>query len=446
MAKNPVPGSAPGAVPKLPTTQSKRQTRSGTVSKVFRTIAKLGPGIVTGASDDDPSGIATYSQVGAQFGFGMLWTMIFSYPLMAGIQEISAWIGRVTGMGIAGNIRRHYSVWVLYPVVTLLLAANIFNLGADIGAMGSSLRLLIGGPGHFYAVGFGIISVVAAVFIPYPEYAQVLKWATLVLLVYVATAFVVPIHWAILTPTLFPGFSSSYMTALTAVFGTTISPYLFFWQASQEVQEQKAAIGEKPLKLAPEQEAAQLEPMRTDTYIGMAFSNLIAFFIILDTGAVLYTHGVRDIQSAAQAAEALRPLAGELAFLLFSIGIIGTGLLAVPVLAGSAAYALAEALKWPIGLDRKLHRAKGFYGILSIATVLGVTMNFTSIDPMKALFWSAVINGVVAIPIMLIMMLMTANPKVTGTLALPLPQKVIGWIATIVMLMVAAGMIATWKN
>jgi len=376
----------------------------------------------------------------------MLWTMIFSYPLMAGIQEISAWIGRVTGVGIAGNIRRHYSVWVLYPVVTLLLAANIFNLGADIGAMGSALRMLIGGPALFYAIGFGIISVLAAVLIPYPEYAQVLKWACLVLLVYVATAFVVPIHWATLRQTLIPGFSSNYMTALTAVFGTTISPYLFFWQASLEVQEQEGAAGEKPLKLAPEQEAAQLEPMRTDTYIGMAFSNLIAFFIILDTGAVLYVHGVRDIRSAAQAAEALRPLAGEMAFLLFSIGIIGTGLLAVPVLAGSAAYALAETLKWPIGLDRKLHRAKGFYGILAIATVLGVALNFTSIDPIKALFWSAVINGVVAIPIMLTMMLMTANPKVTGTLALPLPQKIIGWIATLVMLMVAVGMIATWKN
>jgi len=222
-------------------------------------------------------------------------------------------------------------------------------------------------------------------------------------------------------------------------------PICFFWQASLEVQEQKAATGEEPLKVAPEQGAAQLAPMRTDTYIGMALSNLIAFFIILDTGAVLYAHGVRNIRSATQAAEALRPLAGELAFLLFSIGIIGTGLLAVPVLAGSAAYALAETLQWPIGLDRKLHRAKGFYGILGVATLLGVALNFVSIDPIKALFWSAVINGVVAIPIMLTMMLMTTNPNVTGTLALPLPQKIIGWIATIVMLMVGMGMAATWK-
>jgi NRAMP (natural resistance-associated macrophage protein)-like metal ion transporter len=266
-------------------------------------LGKLGPGIVTGASDDDPSGIATYSQVGAQFGFAMLWTMIFSYPLMAGIQEISAWIGRVTGMGIAGNIRRHYSAWVLYPIVTLLLAANVFNLGADIGAMGSALKLLIGGPAHLYAVAFAVVTVIAIVLMPYRQYASLLKWAALVLFVYVANAFVVRFPWETLTATLVPTLSSSYMTALTAVFGTTISPYLFFWQASQEVEEQKAAPKERPLKVAPEQETAQLEPMRTDTYLGMAFSNLIAFFIILDTGAILYPHGVRDIQSATQAAE-----------------------------------------------------------------------------------------------------------------------------------------------
>ena len=415
-------------------------------SGFLKLLGKLGPGLVTGASDDDPSGIATYSQVGAQFGFAMLWTMVFSYPLMAATQEISAWIGRVTGMGIAGNIRRHYSVWVLYPVVTLLLAANVFNLGADIEAMGSALRLLIGGPAHLYAVGFSIISVVTAILVPYGRYSQLLKWSALLLLVYIATAFVVRIRWDVLSATLIPTFSGSYMTALTAVFGTTISPYLFFWQASQEVEEQQAAPDEKPLKIAPEQEAAQLEPMRTDTYIGMAFSNLIAFFIILDTGAVLHAHGVTEIQSAAQAAEALRPLAGELTFLLFSIGIIGTGLLAVPALAGSAAYALAETLKWPIGLNKSLRKAKGFYGILSVATILGLVLNFTYIDPMKALFWSAVINGVVAVPIMVIMMLLTANPKVTGSLKLPRTQKVIGWLSTAVMFGVAAGMVATWKS
>lgn len=442
---NSVPSGAAGDTPPLPSSHSERRPRSG-LSRVLRLLGNLGPGIVTGASDDDPSGIATYSQIGAQFGFAMLWTMIFTYPLMAGIQEISAWIGRVTGMGIAGNIRRHYSAWVLYPIVTLLLAANVFNLGADIGAMGSALRLLIGGPAHLYAVAFAVITVIAIVLIPYPQYAQLLKWATLVLFVYVANAFVVRFPWDTLAATLVPHLSSSYMTALTAVFGTTISPYLFFWQASQEVEEQKAAPKERPLNVAPEQETAQLKPMRADTYVGMAFSNLIAFFIILDAGAVLHVHRVTDIQTAAQAALALRPLAGELAFLLFSLGIIGTGLLAMPVLAGSAAYALAEAFKWPIGLNRKLHKAKGFYTIPSLATLLGLALNFVSIDPMKALFWSAVLNGVVAVPIMVVMMLMTANPRVTGRLTLPLPQKVIGWISTVVMFAVAAGMIATWKS
>ena len=416
------------------------------ISKLFRGLGNLGPGIVTGASDDDPSGIATYSQVGAQFGFAMLWTMLLTYPLMAGIQEISAWIGRVTGVGIAGNILRHYSPLVLYPLVALLLIANIINLAADIGAMGSALKLLVGGSAQFYSVEFGVISVVAAVFVPYRQYAQLLKWATLVLLVYVATASVVHVPWKpVLMGTLIPtiSFSNSYLTALTAVFGTTISPYLFFWQASQEVQEQRAAVGEKPLKHAPEQAPAQLDTMRADTYLGMAFSNLIAFFIILDTAAVLHAHGTTDIQTSAQAAEALRPLAGELTFLLFSLGILGTGLLAIPVLAGSAAYAMAEALKWPIGLERKLHRAKGFYGILCGATLLGVALNFSSINPIKALFWSAVLNGVAAVPIMIIMMMLTSNPKVIGALKLPRPQKIIGWLATLIMAMVAAGMIAS---
>src|SRR5712692_8393813 len=311
------------------------------ISKLFRGIGKLGPGIVTGASDDDPSGIATYSQIGAQFGFAMLWTMLLTYPLMAGIQEISAWIGRVTGVGLAGNIRRHYSPMVLYPLVALLLVANVINLGADIGAMGSALKSLVGGSALLYSIGFGIISVIAVTLVPYRQYAQILKWSTLVLFVYVATALVVHVPWRpVLVGTLIPSitFSNSYLTALTAVFGTTISPYLFFWQASQEVQEQQAAVGEEPLKRVPEQAPAQLVPMRADTYLGMAFSNLIAFFIILDTAAVLHAHGITDIQTGAQAAEALRPLAGELTFLLFSLGIIGTGLLAIPVLAGSAAY------------------------------------------------------------------------------------------------------------
>jgi NRAMP (natural resistance-associated macrophage protein)-like metal ion transporter len=416
------------------------------LSKLFSNFRKLGPGIVTGAADDDPSGIATYSQVGAQFGFAMLWTMLVSYPLMAAIQEISAWIGRVTGVGLAGNIRRHYPPIVVHALVAFLLIANVINLGADIGAMGSALQLVAGGPALLYSILFGVISVIAAIVFPYKQYAEYLKWSTLVLFVYPATALVVkfpfmPVMLGTFIPTL--SFSNAYLTALTAVLGTTISPYLFFWQASVEVAEQKAAPREKPLKRAPSQAPAQLERMRSGTYLGMAFSNIIAFFIILDTAAVLHPHGITDIQTGAQAAEALRPLAGELAFLLFSVGIIGTGLIAIPVLAGSSAYALAEALKWPIGLERKLHRAKGFYGILSVATLLGVALNFTGMNPIKALFWSAVINGVAAVPIMIVMMLMTTNKNITGGLKLPTLQSVIGWIATGVMFAVAACMIAT---
>lgn len=418
-------------------------------SKLLRGFLGLGPGIVTGAADDDPSGIATYSQVGAQFGFAMLWTMLLTYPLMAGIQEISAWIGRVTGVGLAANIRRHYSPVTLYTLVALLLIANVINLGADIGAMGSALQMLVGGSALLYSVAFGLISVITAIVVPYELYAQVLKWSALVLFVYVATALTVHVPWQpVLRGTFIPSlsFSNSYLTALTAVFGTTISPYLFFWQASQEVQEQKAAPGEKALKHAPRQALRQLSRMRGDTYLGMAFSNAIAFFIILDTAAVLHAHGITDIQSGAQAAEALRPLAGELAFLLFSLGIIGTGLIAIPVLAGSSAYALAEAVQLPVGLERKLDKAKGFYGILSVATTLGVALNFIGINPIKALFWSAVINGVAAVPIMIVMMLMTANVKVTGSVRLPLPQKVIGWIATSIMFLVAVSMIASFAK
>jgi NRAMP (natural resistance-associated macrophage protein)-like metal ion transporter len=416
-------------------------------SKVLRALSKIGPGLVTGAADDDPSGIATYSQAGAQFGYTMLWTLLFSFPLMAGIQEISAWIGRVTGLGIAGNIRRHYSVWVLYPVVALLLVANVINLGADIGAMGGALKLLIGGPAHLYSVEFGVVSAITAILVPYRQYAQILKWSAPVLLVYVATAFVAHVRWSsVLAATFIPSISlsTSGFSVLMAVLGTTISPYLFFWQASQEVEEQEADAGEKPLKQAPGQALTQLQAMRTGTYLGMGFSNFIAFFIVLDAAAVLHAHGQTDIQTATQAASALRPLAGEAAFLLFSIGIIGTGLMAIPALAGSAAYALAEAFKWPIGLQKKLDKAWGFYATLCVATLLGVALDFTSINPIKALFWSAVINGVAAVPIMFVMMLMTSNSKLTGTLRLPMPQRIVGWTATAIMFGVAAGMITTW--
>jgi NRAMP (natural resistance-associated macrophage protein)-like metal ion transporter len=410
---------------------------------------RLGPGLITGAADDDPSGIATYSQVGAGFGYGILWTAFFTFPLMVGIQVVSARIGRVTGDGLAANIRKHYPSWLLYGIVTLLLLANTINIAADIGAMGAALTLLIGGPAHLYGVGFGVISVVLQVFVPFPRYSPILKALTLALLAYVATAFVVQIPWGeVVYRTILPSisFESTYVIAVVAVFGTTISPYLFFWQASQEVEEQRAAQGEEPLKDAPEQAAMQLQRIQQDTYIGMGVSNVVAFFIMLTAIVTLRMHGVTDIQTSADAAQALRPVAGEFAFALFSAGIIGTGLLAVPILAGSAAYAMAEAFQWRIGLGRPLMQARAFYAILTVATLMGVALNFTSIDPMKALFWSAVINGIIAVPIMAVMMMLAVKPEVMGAFVITRRLRILGWLATGVMALVVLALFATWKT
>ena len=408
---------------------------------------KLGPGLITGAADDDPSCIATYSQAGAGFGYGILWTAFFTFPLMVGIQIVSARIGRVTGHGLAANIRKHYSPWLLYSIVVLLLIANTINIAADIGAMGAALKLLIGGSAHWYAIAFGMVSLVLQIFVPFPRYAPVLKVLTLALLAYVATVFVVKVPWSeVLYRTIMPSlsFKADYIVAVVAVFGTTISPYLFFWQASQEVEEQRAARGEEPLREAPEQARVQLRRIKIDTYIGMGFSNLVAFFIMLTAVVTLHLHGMTDIQTSAQAVEALRPLAGEFAFVLFSAGIIGTGLLAVPILAGSAGYAVAEAFKWNIGLGRRLMRAQGFYAIVTVATLLGVALNFTSIDPIKALFWSAVLNGVIAVPIMAVMMLMAVRADIMGPFVIKRRLKVLGWLATSVMAFSVFAMVVTW--
>jgi NRAMP (natural resistance-associated macrophage protein)-like metal ion transporter len=408
-------------------------------------LGYLGPGLVTGAADDDPSGIATYSQIGAQFGFAMLWTLVLSYPLMTAIQEASAWIARVSGAGLARNIRLHYPPWISYSAVGVLLFANVINLAADIAAMADALRLLIGGPVLLYTALFGGICLVGVVFVSYARFAKVLKFGTLVLLVYVIVAFATHASaYEILRGSIIPEIrlGGGYMTALMAVLGTTISPYLFFWQAAQEVEEQKNTPGEKPLKKAPGQAARQLQPMCADTYFGMAVSNIIAYFIMLDTGFLLHTHGMTHIETATQAAEALRPVGGEFAFLLFAIGIIGTGLLAVPVLAGSGGYALAEIASWPRGLAKKLGSAQAFYGTIGAVTLLGLALNLTRISPIKALFWSAVINGVCAGPIMILVMLMTTNRRVTGGLKFPKAQWITGWISTGVMLAVAAGMLA----
>ena len=406
-------------------------------------VKKLGPGLITGAADDDPSGIATYSQAGAQFGFGLLWTLIFTYPLMVGIQIVSAKIGRVTGHGLATNIRRHYPAWLLYGIVGLLVVANTINIAADVAAMGDALKLLIGGPAHLYALGFGVISLLLQIFIPYNRYVNILKWLTLGLLAYVGTVIVVNIPWAqVAAKTLMPHLSwtPEVITTIVAVFGTTISPYLFFWQASQEVEEQLATPGARPLKDAPDQASANFRRIKADTIIGMGFSNIVAFFIMLTTAVTLNLHGVTDIQTSAQAAGALRPIAGEFAFLLFSAGIIGTGLLALPVLAGSAAYAMAGAFKWKNSLESKPATAKQFYGVIAVSTTLGVALCFAPIDPIKALYWSAVINGVISVPIMAIMMLIVARTDIMGRFVASFRLKVVGWLCTGVMALAVATM------
>ncbi|MDD5325287.1 MAG: divalent metal cation transporter [Polaromonas sp.] len=409
-------------------------------------LKKLGPGLITGAADDDPSGIATYSQAGAQFGFNLLWTILLTSPLMVGIQVVSARIGRVSGHGLATNIRRHYPAWLLYGIVGLLLIANTINIAADVSAMGEALKLIVGGPAQAYAVAFGIVSLLLQVFIPYRRYVRILKWLTLALLAYVATAFVVHIPWPqVLLRTLVPQLSwkKDYITTIVAVFGTTISPYLFFWQASQEVEEQLADPQAQPLIKAPQQAKANLRRIKIDTYIGMAFSNLVAFFIILTTAVTLNLHGVTGIQTSAQAATALRPIAGEFAFLLFSAGIIGTGLLAIPVLGGSSAYAMAGAFRWKNSLERKPMQAKHFYAIIAVSTVIGSALGFTPINPIKALYWSAVINGVISVPIMVVMMLMAVRPDIMGQFVISTRLKMLGWLATLMMAAAVCAMFLT---
>jgi NRAMP (natural resistance-associated macrophage protein)-like metal ion transporter len=411
--------------------------------KKQRLLRILGPGLITGASDDDPSGIATYSQAGAQFGFAISWTMLFCYPLMVAIQQISARIGRVTGKGIAGNLRQHYPNWLLQGIVALLFIANTVNIGADLGAMGDALGLLIGGPVMLYVIAFGLLCAIVQIFLSYRRYVAVLRWLTLALFAYFGTVMVVQIPWGeairgLLLPTFLP--DAVFWTTVVALLGTTISPYLFFWQASQEVEDIRAEPERKPLVKAPHQGPDAIERIRLDTYIGMAFSNLVALAIIFATAATLHAAGVTDVATSSQAAEALRPVAGPFAFTLFALGIVGTGLLAVPILAGSSAYAIGEARRWPVGLGRKPKQAKGFYATLAIATMLGVALNFSPINPIKALYWSAVINGVVAVPIMIAMMHMTGNPKIMGKFPIHDGLRLIGWIATAVMAVAAIAM------
>jgi Mn2+/Fe2+ NRAMP family transporter len=374
--------------------------------------------------------------------------MLFSYPLMAVILEISARIGRTTGKGIAGNICQHYPMWLLQAIVLMVFVANVLNLGADLGAMADASSLLIGGPRLLYVVAFGAFCGFLQIFMQYHRYVGVLRWLTLALLAYFGTVMVVKIPWGeaargFLVPTF--SLDPAFWTTVVAIMGTTISPYLFFWQASQEAEDTKQEPHRRPLAEAPRQGPDALDRIRADTYVGMAFSNAVALAIMITTAATLHAAGITDIDSSTQAAEALRPVAGPFAFALFTLGIVGTGLLAVPVLAGSAAYALGEARHWPIGLARKPNKAKAFYLAIVTATFIGILINFSPLNPIKALYWSAVINGVVAVPVMAIMMLMAVDAKIMGKFTIPLAMRVIGWGATAIMALAVVGMaVAAW--
>jgi Mn2+/Fe2+ NRAMP family transporter len=429
------------------TTPAKRRSIRASSAGMRQFLRRLGPGLITGASDDDPSGIGTYSQAGAQLGYGIGWTMLLTFPLMAAIQEISARIGRTTGQGIAGILCRHYSSWLLYPIVALLFLANAINIGADLGAMADAVKLLVGGTNTAYVVALGALCVLVTVFMDYDRYVMVLKWMTLSLFAYLAALLAAGVDWsAALIGTVVPQvtWSGAFFTTLVAILGTTISPYLFFWQAAQEAEDQRAHRHSNPLVAAPRQAAKALQRIRADTLTGMAFSNVIALAIILTAAATLHKAGVTSVGSSAQAAEALRPIAGNFAFVLFALGIVATGLLAVPVLAASAAYALGEACQWPIGLSLKPKEASAFYATLTAATALGMALTLTPLDPMRALYWSAVINGVVAVPVMIVMMLITAQPRVMGRFTITGWLRWLGWAATLAMALCVGGMVVGW--
>jgi len=402
---------------------------------------KLGPGLITGAADDDPSGLATYSQAGAQFGAGLLWTVAFTTPLMIGIQMVSARIGWLTGQGLAASIRRVMPGWVTISIVVLLMVANTLNIAADIAAMGGALRLLYGKPSeHGLALLFGLLCTVLPIWLGFKAMVRMLKWLTLALLSYVAVVFMLHVNWeTVLSHSLIPRlrYGGGYWTMVVAVLGTTISPYLFFWQAAQEAEQRQRmdSTGGTERAIAPSSVYVleHLYRIKLDTTVGMVYSNIIAFCVMLATTLTLHAHGITDIQSTAQAAEALRPLAGDLAFTLFALGIIGTGMLAVPVLAASSGYAVADALQWRSGLDNRLLEARGFYLVIGLGTLIGTLIDFTPLDPIKAMVWAAVVNGVIAVPIMAVMMWLGTRRELLGAYTLTLRHRVLGWFATAVM-------------
>ena len=407
-------------------------------------LSHVGPGLITGVADDDPSGIATYSQAGAQFGLNMLWTMPLAYPLMSAIQSMCGRIGRVTGKGLAANIKQAFPPIVLYAVVMLLLVANILNIAADVAAMGEVAELVSGFDRHLMTAIFVIATLLLQVFIPYHRYVVFLKWLTLSLLAYAGVLFTVHVPWSeVALRTFWPHFTMNADAAavIVGVFGTTISPYLFFWQASEEVEDMQACKGAKSLVQDPSSAETELRRIRWDTWAGMFYSDITAWFIILATAVTLNVAGITNIETAAQAASALRPLVGDFAYLLFALGILGVGLIGVPVLAGSAGYALAEAMGWNWGLERKASDARGFYGVIAISVLAGLVIQYSPISPMKALFWSAVINGVVAVPLMVVIILLVSKKSVMGAFTASRPLIVLGWIGTAVMAAAAVRMV-----
>jgi Mn2+/Fe2+ NRAMP family transporter len=405
---------------------------------------QLGPGLITGAADDDPSGIATYSQGGAQFGFGLLWTLVLTFPLMAAIQLVSAHIGRVTGKGLAKNMAQVIPGWLVTTLVALLFLANTINVGADLAAMGEAAKLVAGFGEHEFTIVFAVASVILQMFVPYKRYARFLTVLTLSLFAYVAVVFMIHLDWGAVGLGMIgvhADLSPAAATTIVAIFGTTISPYLFFWQSAEEVEELDHHPDEKPLTEDPAEAPGAFSRMRVDTIVGMAVSNLVALAIMISTAATLHAAGKTDIQTAADAARALQPLAGKFAFLLFSLGIVGTGLLAIPVLAGSAAYAVGEARGWKTGLDNKPWQAVGFYSVIGAAVALGLTIDYSGLDPIKALYWSAVVNGVIAVPMMAAMMFVSSHKKMMGEFIAGPTLRILGWTSTAVMAAAAVAMI-----
>jgi NRAMP (natural resistance-associated macrophage protein)-like metal ion transporter len=414
-------------------------------------VRRLGPGLITGAADDDPSGIATYSQAGSQFRFGLVWTLLITTPLMIGIQMLSARIGWVTGEGLAANINKMFPRWLTQALVGLLVVANTINIAADIGAMGEAVRLLIGGPLALYVVATGTLCIGTQVFFSYERTVRILKWLTLGLFAYVAVILTVQVPWKqAINESLHPwsffpkGVSiKEYAAMVVAVLGTTISPYLFFWQAAQEVEDDARRPNAQTLRRHPEYAAEHLSRIREDTVVGMTFSNVVALCIVIATAVTLNVQGITSIQTSAQAAEALKPVAGEFAFALFALGIIGTGLLAVPVLAGSAAYAVSELYGWKAGLSHDFHEAKGFYAIILAATGIGTLVGYLEVDPIKALVWSAIVNGVISVPIMAALMWIGQSEKLMGKFTISTRHRVLGWLATAIMAVAVLVMLVT---